>query len=149
MILSEAGYTEDEVVAGILHDTLEDTNLSVERIEELFGARVSNIVQGCTEPDRTLEWKDRKQHTIEFLKTASPEIRAVSCADKLQNAGDMLADYQRLGEDLWERFNEGKEQQSWYYNALLESLCDGLDQHPQGSIFHVFKDSVEQLFGNN
>ncbi len=148
MILSEAGYTEDEVVAGILHDTLEDTDLSVERIEELFGAHVSNIVQGCTEPDRTLEWKDRKQHTIEFLKTASPEVRAVACADKLHNAGDMLADYQRLGEDLWERFNEGKEQQLWYYNGLVESLCDRLDQHPEGSIFHRFKETVDQLSRN-
>jgi len=61
MILSQAGYSVDLVVAGILHDTLEDTNLSVERIEDLFGAHVASIVQGCTEPDRSLSWRLRKK----------------------------------------------------------------------------------------
>jgi hypothetical protein len=70
----------------------------------------------------------------------------VACADKLHNAGDMLADYQRLGEDLWERFKEGKEQQAWYYNGLVESLCDRLDEHPEGSIFHRLKETVDLLF---
>ena len=146
MILSQAGYTVDEVVAGILHDTLEDTDLSVERIEDLFGTHVANIVQGCTEPDRCLCWRERKQHTIEYLKTASPEVRAVACADKLHNAGDMLEDYREDGEDLWERFKGKREEQSWYYNGLVESLCDRLDKHPEGSIFHRLKETVDLLF---
>lgn len=147
MILSQAGYSVDLVVAGILHDTLEDTNLSVERIEDLFGAHVANVVQGCTEPDRSLSWRERKQHTVEYLKDASPEIRAVACADKLHNAGDMLADYREIGEDLWGRFKETKEWQAWYYNGLVESLCDRLDEYPEGSIFHRLKETVDLLFG--
>ena len=87
MILSQAGYSVDLAVAGILHDTLEDTNLSIDRIEDLFGSHVSSIVQGCTEPGRILPWKVRKQHPIEYLKKVSPEIRAVACADKLHNPG--------------------------------------------------------------
>jgi (p)ppGpp synthase/HD superfamily hydrolase len=147
MILSQAGYTVDEVVAGILHDTLEDTALSAERIEDLFGTHVADIVQGCTESDRCLPWKERKQHTIEYLKTASPEVRAVACADKLHNAGDMLADYREVREDLWKRFKAGKADQAWYYNGLVESLCDRLDDHPEGSIFHRLKETVALLFG--
>ena len=56
MILSEAGYTEDEVVAGELHDTLEDTQITEDYIENLFGKHVRAIVVGCTEPDRSLDW---------------------------------------------------------------------------------------------
>jgi (p)ppGpp synthase/HD superfamily hydrolase len=147
MILSEAGYTEDEVVAGVLHDTLEDTELTEDYIENLFGEHVREIVVGCTEPNRLgKSWEDRKQHTIDYLKTASSEIRAVSCADKLHNVRCMTADYEDIGERLWSRFKAGKVEQEWYYKGLVGSLCDGLEQHPDNSIFHQFKMAVSQLF---
>jgi len=147
MILSEAGYTEDEVVAGVLHDTLEDTQLTEDYIEKLFGEHVREIVVGCTEPNRLgKSWEDRKQHTIDYLKTASSEIRAVSCADKLHNVRCMTADYEETGERLWNRFKAGKDEQEWYYKGLVDSLCDRLEQHPDNSIFHQFKMAVSQLF---
>jgi hypothetical protein len=59
----------------------------------------------------------------------------------------MLADYREIGEDLWVRFNETKEWQAWYYNGLVESLCDRLDEYPEGSIFHRLKETVDLLFG--
>ena len=149
MILSEAGYTEDQVVAGVLHDTLEDTGLTADYIENLFGKNVAGIVVGCTEPDRSLPWEDRKQHTINYLKTAPSEIRAVSCADKLHNVRWMTTDYEAIGDDLWNRFNAGKDGQEWYYKGLVGSLCDRLEQHPDNSIFHQFKMAVSQLFDSS
>ena len=152
MILSEAGYTEDEVVAGVLHDTLEDTELTADDIENLFGKHVREIVVGCTEPNRSPSkdnWEERKQHTIDYLKTASSEIRAVSCADKLHNVRCMTADYEEIGDDLWSRFNAGKDDQKWYYKGLVGSLCDRLEQHPDNSIFHQFKMAVSQLFDSS
>ena len=147
MILSEAGYTEDEVVAGVLHDTLEDTHLTEGYIENLFGEHVREIVVGCTEPNRLgKSWEDRKQHTIDYLKTATSEIRAVSCADKLHNVRCMTTDYEEIGERLWNRFKAGKDEQEWYYKGLVGSLCDRLEQHPDNSIFHQFKMAVSQLF---
>jgi len=147
MILSEAGYTEDEVVAGVLHDTLEDTHLTEDYIENLFGEHVAAIVVGCTEPNRSgKSWEDRKQHTIDYLKTATSEIRAVSCADKLHNVRCMTTDYEEIGERLWNRFKAGKDEQEWYYKGLVGSFCDGLEQHPDDSIFHQFKMAVSQLF---
>jgi len=148
MILRDAGYTEDEVIAGVLHDTLEDTELKPDYIENLFGKDVLDIVVGCTEPDRSLPWDVRKQHTMDYLKTAPPGIRAVACADKLHNIRSMNIDYLEIGEELWKRFNAGKEAQEWYYRGLVTSLCYRLDQNPVNSIFHQLKESVDQLFGS-
>ena len=118
-------------------------------IENLFGKHVAAIVVGCTEPNRSLDWADRKQHTIDYLKTAPPEIRAVSCADKLHNVRCMTTDYEEIGEHLWNRFNAGKDGQEWYYKGLVGSLCDRLEQHPDNSIFHQFKMAVSRLFDSS
>ena len=111
MILSQAGYGEDVVVAGVLHDTLEDTDLTLDDIRSQFGEHVAGIVQGCSEADRSLPWKARKQHTIDYLKTASAGVRATSCADKLHNARSMASDYWEMGESLWDRCNAGRDEQ--------------------------------------
>ena len=152
MMLSGAGYTEDEVVAGVLHDTLEDTHLTEGYIENLFGEHVREIVVGCTEPNRSPSkdnWEERKQHTIDYLKTATSEIRAVSCADKLHNVRCLTTEYEAIGDDLWSRFKAGKDKQEWYYKGLVGSLCDRLEQHPDNSIFHQFKMAVSQLFDSS
>ena len=122
MMLLKAGYSEDIVAAGILHDTVEDTSLTLEDIKRDFGANIAKMVEGSSEPDKSLPWKDRKKHTIEFLKTASEEIRAVVCADKLHNIRSIISDYEKIGEEVWTRFNAGKEQQKWYYTNVVESL---------------------------
>ena len=147
MILSQAGYPEDVIVAGVLHDTLEDTDLTLDDISSRFGNRVAGIVQGCSEEDRTLPWKARKQHTIDYLKTASPEVRAASCADKLHNVRCMAVDYREMGERLWVRFNAGRDDQEWYYRGLVANLCNRLNEESAGSIFHQLEDTVEELFG--
>lgn len=148
MILSQAGYPEDIIVAGVLHDTIEDTDLTLDDISGRFGKRVADIVQGCSEEDRKLPWKARKQHTIDYLKTASLEVRAVSCADKLHSVRSLAADYREKRERLWDRFNASRDEQDWYYRGLVAGLCNRLDQGPAGSIFHQFKDAVEELFGS-
>ena len=96
------------VVAGILHDTVEDTSLTLDYIREKFGSGVAQIVQGCSEPDKSLPWEQRKQHTVEFLKTASLEVRAVTCADKLHNLLTIIADYELVGDNVWDRFSRGE-----------------------------------------
>ena len=147
-ILSEAGCSEELVAAGILHDTVEDTPLTLEYIRETFGERVAQIVQGCSEPDKSLPWERRKRHTVEFLKSASLEVRTVTCADKLHNLLTIIADYEVVGEDVWDRFSRGRGAQEWYYRELAASLCDQPDCHGEGTIFHQFRESVEALFGS-
>lgn len=123
MMLMKAGYSDEIIAAGILHDTVEDTPLTLEDIKEEFGTKIVEIVEGSSEPDKSLPWKARKEHTIEFLITASEEIRAVVCADKLHNIRSIISDYELVGEVIWDRFNAGKEQQKWYYTNVVESLA--------------------------
>ena len=146
-ILSDAGCSEELVAAGILHDTVEDTSLTLDFIREKFGERVAKIVQGCSEPDKSLPWEQRKLHTVEFLKTAPLEVRTVTCADKLHNLLTIIADYEVMGDDVWDRFSRGRDAQEWYYRELAASLCDQPDCHGDGTIFEQFRESVEALFG--
>ncbi|MBT2697492.1 bifunctional (p)ppGpp synthetase/guanosine-3',5'-bis(diphosphate) 3'-pyrophosphohydrolase [Bacillus sp. ISL-40] len=122
MMLMKAGYDDDIIAAAILHDTVEDTELTLKDIEREFGPRIARIVEGCSEPNKSLPWKERKEHTIEFLKTASEEIRVVACADKLHNIRSIVKDYDQLGDAVWNIFNAGKELQAWYYTNIVDSL---------------------------
>ena len=143
LILARAGCIEDVLVAGILHDTVEDTDLTLADVERDFGSDVAAIVEGCSE-DKSLPWEDRKRHTIEILRDASPEVCLVTCADKLHNARSILAERRVMGERVWERFREGKALQEWYYRGLVESL-DGR-AGMQGPLFAEFRDAVSELF---
>lgn len=120
-ILSSMGCPTDVVIAGILHDTLEDTTATPKEIEELFGADVLNIVQHESE-DKSKTWKERKQATIDHLKNASIETKLVCFADKLSNIRSMYRDKQQIGADLWKRFNAGKKDIEWYYRQVAEAL---------------------------
>ena len=142
MILMKAGYSEELVAAGILHDTVEDTELSLQDIEQLFGRNIAQIVEGCSEPDKSLSWEDRKKQTIEYLRTAPEEIRVVACADKLHNIRSIASDIEQFGEQVWGRFKRGKEQQEWYYTHVIESL--GLQSNFQ--LLDELKIEVERLF---
>lgn len=143
MMLLQAGYNDEVVVAGLLHDSLEDTPVTVEQIEENFGNHVKSIVEGCSELDKSLSWEERKRHTIEYLESAPNEIRWVTCADKLHNARSMYEDYQAHGENIWSRFKRGREQQEWYYTSIIESLSQG---EPFGLIDEL-RNEVRRLFG--
>jgi (p)ppGpp synthase/HD superfamily hydrolase len=143
MMLLKNGYSEEIVAAGILHDTVEDTALTIEDIKREFGTEIAKIVEGSSEPDKSLPWKDRKEHTIAFLKTASEDIRAVVCADKLHNITSIIRDYEIVGEEVWERFNAGKEQQKWYYTNVVESLA----AQSTFELLTELKNEVEKLFG--
>ena len=71
IILAKAGCADEVIVAGILHDTVEDTPMTLDNLRDLFGEKVADIVKGASEPDKSLPWEDRKRHTLNFLKTAS------------------------------------------------------------------------------
>ena len=132
-ILSDAGCSEELVAAGILHDTVEDTSLTLDFIREKFGERVAKIVQGCSEPDKSLPWEQRKLHTVEFLKTAPLEVRTVTCADKLHNLLTIIADYEVMGDDVWDRFSRGRTRRngitgSWRLVCAISRIVTGMER---------------------
>ena len=73
MLLQKAKCSEEVIAAGILHDTLEDTETTFKDLTEEFGVHVANLVQAASENDKNLPWEERKQHTIDMLKDASLE----------------------------------------------------------------------------
>lgn len=122
-IVLENGGTEDEAIAALLHDAIEDQGGAPTRdeIRNRFGDVVVDIVNGCTDAETIPKppWKDRKVTYIAHLATASPSVLLVSMADKLHNARSILADYRSIGESLWPRFTGGKEGTLWYYRSLI------------------------------
>ena len=121
-IVLEHGGNEDEAIAALLHDAIEDQGLDATRQQiRRFGEEVAKIVDGCTDSAVLPKppWKFRKQEHIGHLGGASPSILPVSAADKLHNARAILADYRHLGEARCERFSGGKEGTLWYYRSLV------------------------------
>ncbi|MDE0686035.1 MAG: HD domain-containing protein, partial [Candidatus Poribacteria bacterium] len=123
LILMEAGCTEAVIIAGILHDTVEDTDLTLEFIRERFGNTIANIVDGCSE-DKALRWRARKTERIEALRSASPEVCTVTCADKLHNLRTIISEHDLIGDAVWDRFHGGVEDQAWYYRSVLGAIAD-------------------------
>ena len=125
-IVGENGGTEDEVVAALLHDAPEDQGGedTLEDIRARFGDSVAEIVDGCTDTyeDPKPPWRGRKERYLAHLAGASSSVRLVTSADKLHNARTVLSDYRKHGEDLWTRFNGGKEGTLWYYRAVADAL---------------------------
>lgn len=104
LILSNAGYGENVVVAGILHDVIEDTPFKAEDIMENFGTEIYELVVGVTE-NKSLPWAERKERYLEQIKQASVEVKAISGADLLANRLSNLLGLRR-GENPWIRFSK-------------------------------------------
>lgn len=123
-LILEDGGDEDEAIAGLLHDAVEDRGSLEIRgaILVQFGERVASIVDACTESCTIPKppWRDRKLRYIEQMRHASPSVLRVSMADKLHNARSILADRDREGEAVWDKFKGGKAGTLWFYRSLLE-----------------------------
>lgn len=132
LVLIEMGERDPELLsAALLHDTVEDTGATLEELRALFGARVAAIVEGCSEPDKSDTWEHRKQHTVDYLRTAPTEVQLVSAADKLHNLRSLVRDEAQYGPEIWRRFKRGRAETGWYYRAVAASLNDGgLREHP-------------------
>ena len=125
-IVLEHGGNEDEAIAALLHDAIEDQGgaSTREEIRRRFGETVVAIVNGCTDAEVIPKppWRARKEAYIAHMAHASPSVRLVSAADKLHNARAILADYRVLGDALWMRFNGGKAGTLWYYRSLVSAF---------------------------
>jgi (p)ppGpp synthase/HD superfamily hydrolase len=125
-IVLEHGGNEDEAIAAMLHDAVEDQGgaATLQTIRERYGDAVAAIVEGCTDSDVVPKppWRPRKEAYISHVDAASPSVRLVSAADKLHNARTILADYRRHGDVVWDRFSGGKEGTLWYYRSLVEAF---------------------------
>ena len=125
-IALEFGASEDQAIAALLHDALEDGGPHyAPLIEAQFGAGVLALVQACTDgvPDASgakADWGERKRAYLAHLAEAPDEVLLVSGADKLHNARAIISDLITIGPDLFKRFKAGREGTLWYDRALAD-----------------------------
>jgi GTP pyrophosphokinase len=144
-LVLENGGNEDEAIAALLHDAIEDQGGATtrEEIRQRFGDEVVAIVDGCSDTDVMPKppWRERKETYIERMRKAPASVRLVSMADKLHNARAILADYREVGESLWERFNGGKEGTLWYFRSLVEVFVE----QDRGSLVEELRRVVSEI----
>lgn len=128
-LVIEDGGGEDEVIAGLLHDAVEDQGgmATAESIRKQFGDAVINMVLECSDTppapgQHKAPWIDRAHHHLAVMATMSEKALRVTAADKLHNAQSTLFDLNTTGPDVWERFRAGREGFLWYYTQMHKIL---------------------------
>ena len=149
-ILTDMNCEEAVIIAGILHDTLEDTDTTPGEIREAFGENILAIVQTESE-DKSKTWKGRKQRTVDELTEASTESKQVCFADKLSNIRSMYRDKLNVGEKIWERFNADKNNIAWYYRSIATALKNNgfeatFNTERGKQLFREFQDIINLVF---
>ena len=123
-LVLEDGGGEDEAIAALLHDAIEDQGhrTDLADLRRRFGARVAEIVDACSDTDQHPKppWRGRKEAFIDRMRHAPPDVLRVACADKLHNARSTLADLRLQGPSAWDKFGAGRDEQLWYYGSLSE-----------------------------
>lgn len=151
-LIFEAGGDEDEAIAGLLHDAIEDAGPGQadevrEEIRQRFGSTVLRIVEGCTDADvqPKPEWRPRKEEYLAHLPAASGSVLLVSLADKLHNARSILTDLKEHGEALWDRFRGEKEGSLWYYRSLVDAYREAGANDRLLAEFESVVEEIEEL----
>lgn len=153
IILAKAGAEEDVIIAGILHDTIEDSvddsKVSREQIIQEFGEEVAKMVNDVTEQDKSLSWEIRKQQALDHIAYMSHGSLLVKTADVLHNMRDQIADYQIEGDAMFVRFNAPKDKQLERYTKLVVAIEEAWEESPLlGDLKDSFKTLI-MLWGDN
>jgi GTP pyrophosphokinase len=127
-IALEFGANEDQAIAALLHDVIEDVEPTPRARAAVarFGPEVLRIVEACTDSeaddDPKPPWRERKERYLAHLVTADAPVLLVSASDKLANARAIVIDLRRLGIKTWDRFDGGRDDRLWYYRTLVETF---------------------------
>jgi GTP pyrophosphokinase len=143
-LVLEDGGDEDQAIAALLHDAVEDQG-GIEILDEIrrrFGERVAHIVEGCSDSFESPKppWRERKVDYLRHLDEADIDILRVSLADKLHNACSILRGLQQHGDVIWERFKGGKEGTLWYYRSLVAIFHENDFSPMVGELQRVFNE---------
>ncbi|HWG86125.1 MAG TPA: HD domain-containing protein [Deinococcales bacterium] len=120
----------DLILAGLLHDTVEDTGARPEEIEARFGPEVRRLVEAVTKRDELPTWLERRVEMLERMERADRDELRLKLADCAVNASAMARDLRDIGDALWDRFNATREQTVWYYRSVLERAEPKLGAEP-------------------
>lgn len=150
MILQYHKAEEDVIIAGILHDTLEDTHLTATEIKAQFGEHVMRLVESVTYPDYG-DWKQSREAALEQMKllgeseSFAVESHMITCADKLSNMRSIQSDLKTEDQaDYWNRFRAGRDGVEWWYRSVLDNIWCVMHQL---SIYKSLEAVVTEVFG--
>lgn len=143
-ILEEYHFDDNVISAGYLHDVLEDTQYTKEDILKEFNEDILSLVLGDTEPDKSLSWEERKEHTINNIKELDIRHKSIVCADKISNLEDMRIIFETKGEKDFSAFKRGYEKQKWYYTEVYNSLIENEDKNNE--MFKRLKVLIDDVF---
>lgn len=124
-IVASISVDPELLAAAILHDTVEDTDVTLEQIRQEFGDRVATMVCHETSPlPHSAPWRERKQAQADQVASAPRDSKIVALGDKLSNLRTIVTDYRKMGDDLWKRFHApgGKVDIVWYYSLLADAF---------------------------
>ncbi len=129
-MVGEGGGDEDQIIAALLHDWLEDIpGAQASLLEDKFGLRVRRLVEALS--DTVVQpkppWRERKERYIAHLYDEPPEVKLISVADKLHNCRSTVIDLRQSGIQIFERFNAKQGGTLWYYQALIPALAKDWD----------------------
>lgn len=148
-IVSTMTADQELLAAAALHDTVEDTDVTVEQLRAEFGDRIADLVAdesdempaGVSEED---SWHSRKQAAIDRLSRASREAKMVALGDKLSNMRAIARDYAVQGDALWNLFHaKDPKDHAWHYHGLADALRELDDTFA----FREFEGLIKQVFG--
>ncbi|MCO5187753.1 MAG: HD domain-containing protein [Anaerolineae bacterium] len=145
MILLGMDCDENTIAAALLHDTIEDTSVSMEEIQAEFGEEIAAIVAACTEPQGK-KWEIRKQTAIAQYREAPLRVKLVGAADKYHNLYHLQRSKQKNGQTMWKGFSRDEQQQAWYYRAVVSSLLENNPESDRYPIFAELASLVDELF---
>ena len=139
-LVLDSGGDEDLAIAAVLHDAVEDADgMTGEEVAHLirqrFGERVADIVLGCSDTvsagtTAKPPWRARKETYLEKLRHEHDDVIRVSLADKVHNARSIASDQDRLGGELWSRFNATRDDSHWYYSSLRNVYAERRPDDP-------------------
>ena len=146
-----ASITDDTevIAAAVLHDVVEDTEVTAEQLESEFGERIASLVCSDSEDKRedrpaAETWEIRKRETLERIPKASRDEQIIILADKLANLRSVYNDYTEIGDALWNRFNvKDKSKHEWYYSGIAERL----DKVKNSNAFKEYLELLFAVFG--
>lgn len=149
LILARAGANEATVMAGILHDTIEDSvhehKVTKEQLVELFGIDVADLVNAVTENDKHLSWESRKAEALSHIDTFGHDAILVKSADVISNMSEILDDHARDGEATWSRFHASKEKMLNHALKVMDALLAHWPESPLSPDLMRLRGRVQEI----
>lgn len=149
LILARAGASEEVVIAGILHDTIEDSvsekKVTRGMLVERFGEEVAVLVESVSETDKSLSWEERKKEALAHIGTFSRGSLLVKSADIISNASELVDDYRREGGEVFARFNAPKEKILKHYFEAINAIVGKWEESPLVEDLRVLSGELQKI----